>query len=209
MFVLVPPAIVALTVGVFGAQGGLGRELVQQCRDRGHIPVAYVRDATRDIRPPVRNGWLEETESPVPLPRPFANLDVRTTAQSVDGLDAVVFAMSGKPFVKDTSTVVVRDVCDRLPPRCTKMCLVSAWGVGDTIQHSNLGIKVMKGFYLHSTYSAKAIQETMVRTWSASLPLRENLIVRPKVLSFSPIPFNTIATPRQTLAATILDWIEP
>ena len=211
-FLLLPCVVPALTVGIFGAHGGLGRELVEQSRERAHVPVAFVRRPSEHIYPPVRQGWLDPLEPRTPVP-PFRNLTVRST-ESVDGasladLDAAVFVMSGRPFVDDTSDGVVRRACAALPERCSRVCLVSAWGVGGSIASANVGIKVMRGGYLRSVYRAKETQEELVREWEDACPKRRAaLVLRPKVLSYAPIPFNPFATPRNVLAFRILDWVE-
>lgn len=193
-------------VAIVGAHGGLGRELVQQCRDRAWTPVAMVRRPYDPILPPVRTGWL--TPGDERTTAPFYGLEVFGThgeATECPDCDAVVFAMSGSPFRKDsTPTDVVRGVCATLPEQCTRVCLVSAHGVGDSIEDANLGIRVMREWYLQSTYEGKAAQETLV----AALPVPVGRrILRPRVLSYAPVPLNPVATTRRDLACDILDWI--
>jgi NAD(P)-dependent dehydrogenase (short-subunit alcohol dehydrogenase family) len=191
----------ALRIGVVGAHGGLGRELVQQSLLRGHTPIAFAR--RRDpILSPVRRGWLSpeggEDETPMNVTCVSADVD------PLPDVDAIVFAVSGRPFEADTSTSTVWHVCSHLPETCRAVTLVSAWGVGESINESNAGIRAMRGFYLRSTYASKEEQERLV----SSLEGVEVRILRPKVLSYSVIPLNTIATPRRTLAKRILDELE-
>ena len=188
-----------LKVGVVGAHGGLGRELVQQCLERGWSPVAFVRRPYDPVLTPVRRGWLEEDPlAPRPAPLPHVPLLDAYTEACPDDLDALVFAMSGTPFASaDASTAVVRRLCDTLPRSCARVCLVSAHGVGGG---GNAGIRAMRDWYLRDTYAAKAQQETLVR---AARP--DALVLRPRVLSYGRIPLNPVATPRRELAREILD----
>ena len=186
------------TIGIAGAHGNLGRELVQQTLNRGCKPIAFVR---RDeyIYPPTPYGSLSALER---ASDPFMNIDMFMTTDlpsKLPYMDAVVFCMSGQPFTVDTSTEVVSDVCSKLHDN-TRVCLISAWGVGDSIKQSNAGIKAMRNWYLRSTYSEKEKQESLVSEFA------HHLILRPKVLSFASIPMNTISTTRYDLARNVLNW---
>lgn len=196
LFALTP----SLNVGIAGAHGGLGRELVRQSMDRGWTPTALVR---RDdpITEPIRVGYLSP-DATHPVAMPVRRVVCPETCP--ESLDAIVFALSGRPFVLDTSSDVVRAMCASLPERCRKVCLVSAHGVGAD-EPANVGIRVMRDWYLRSTYEAKAEQESIVQH---HLPDGvDRLILRPRVLSYSPIPLYGVATPRRCLASDILDWL--
>lgn len=82
--------------------------------------------------------------------------------------------------------------------------MISAHGVGGNVStDANLGITLMRGLYLKSTYQEKWEQERLVS--EHPVPSR---IWRPRVLSFAPIPMNPVATPRAFLARDVLDWVE-
>ena len=191
----------SIRVGVVGAHGGLGREIIQQTMSRGHHVIPFARRLD-PVPFPVRRGWLSPDDESVP---PIMNTTVLSSSTlPLPDLDAIVFALSGKPFERDATTKTVSEICGHLPTSCRSVTLVSAWGVGDSIEKSNVGIRIMKDFYLKSTYSAKQEQEDIV----SNLKDVHVHILRPKVLSFSEIPFNTISTPRQVLARQILDSVE-
>lgn len=192
-------------VGIVGAHGGLGRELVYQCLEKSWNPIAIVR-REKPIYAPVREGWLEE-ESRNEL-KPLSVPIVVNPQTCPSECDALIFAMSGSPFRSvDDSTTTVERLCRSMPVRCRRVCLVSAHGVGDSIENANIGIQLMRSWYLKSTYEEKEKQEEYVRT---QLPewTEPPLILRPKVLSFASIPFNPISTPRREIAERILDWVE-
>ena len=191
-------------VVVVGAHGALGRELTYQCVQRGWKVTALTR---RDdpICQPDRSGWLNPELS---LSRPIINstlLQIERTRGSrtvCPKCDTVVFALSGKPFRRDDTTSVVRSICESLPLSCKGICLVSAHGVNGG---GNVGIRIMREWYLESTYAAKKDQEDIVQQYdSATVRTR---ILRPRVLSYASIPMNPISTPRYVLASNILDWI--
>jgi hypothetical protein len=196
----------AWKVGVVGAQGGLGRELVEQCVARQWECVAFVRRPYDPILTPARRGWLEPRDE---LCRP-RNMDLITVRDvRCDGAadcNALVFAMSGKPFMKDDSTKVMEHILGTTLPngRCTKVVLVSAHGVGDSAKEDELGISVMRNWYLRSAYEEKEHQERLIGSLSC-----HTLVLRPKVLSYDTIPFNKDATRRKDLSETIMRWASP
>lgn len=196
----------ALTVGVLGAQGDLGREVVSQCLARGWTVNAYVRRPTDPVLTPVRRGWLSPDPYAARVARPvtserlhiFGNDNVQATE------DALVSAMSGHPFTDEMDTAdTFRAACDRLRDDC-RVCLVSAHGVGDSIEGANMGIQVMRDWYLKGTYAAKEAQEEYLRS-SRNGPYT---ILRPQVLSYEPIPMNPISRTRISLANEICEWID-
>ena len=187
-----------LRVAIVGAHGGLGRELVQQTIDRKWKAIAYVRRAD-PIFQPCRKGWLEE-DNTVRIPIRSPRLLVENYGSNVP-YDAIVFALSGRPFEKDESDRVVFDMCGTLPKKCKTVCLVSAYGVGDSLRNADVGIQAMSAWYLKDAYRSKRAQESIV----CALPTNiKTIIMRPRVLSFAPIPYNPISTTRQDLARSIL-----
>ena len=195
----------ALTVGVLGAQGDLGREVVSQCLARGWTVNAYVRRLTDPVLTPVRRGWLSPDPYASHAARPVTSerLHVFGNDNLQGSEDALVSAMSGSPFSDEMNTLdTFRTACDSLGDDC-RVCLVSAHGVGDSIDGANVGIQVMRDWYLRGTYAAKEAQEEHLRTsWNGPYT-----ILRPQVLSYEPIPMNPISRTRSSLANEICEWI--
>ncbi len=196
----------AFKLAIAGAHGGLGRELVRQGLDKGWNVNAFVRKErlTDPIYTPVRLGWLNEAFSSNDEIRDV-RLQVLTYSKDEVCCDAVVICLSGIPFQPDDTTAIVDNLVRNLSADCRALCLVSAHGVGDSIIGADIGIQVMRGWYLQPTYGAKQRQEEMVTSLA-----NENfnvLILRPRVLSYARIPLNPISTTRQDLAKSILDWI--
>ena len=196
------------TVTVVGAHGALGRELVYQALARDWKVNAVVRRDDPLYRP-TRRGWLSPSRQTDFVPMRNAHLRV-VDAREADSLetpaacDAVVFALSGSPFAADTSTDVVRRTCASLPSECKKVCLVSAHGVGPGGTDDDVGIRVMRAWYLKDVYAEKRAQEAIVATLDDRI---DTLVLRPRVLSYGRIPLNPISVPRSALAARILDWV--
>jgi hypothetical protein len=210
LLLLLLPAARALSVGILGAQGHLGRELVAQGLARGWTVHAYVRRPCDPIRAPARRGWLspdgDDAASP---PLASARLHVHGDVADVGahGLDALVSAMSGRPFADEAgTTAALRGAGDALDPARTRVCLVSAHGVGGG--DADAGIRAMRGWYLRGVYEAKAEQEAYVRARWAADGGRRALVLRPRVLSFGAVPLNPVARTRRSLAREICEWAE-
>lgn len=205
---LLPTTVVPLTVGVLGAQGNLGREVVSQCLARGWTVHAYVRRPTEPVLTPVRRGWLSPDSNAVRAARPITSerLHLFDSSDVPSGdEDAIVSVMSGTPFTNEMDTEhAFRNVCSGVDTQTCRVCLVSAHGVGDSIEGANSGIQVMRGWYLQGTYTATESQEDYLRdTWGGTY-----IILRPRALSYEPIPLNPIAQTRASIASEVCTWIQ-
>lgn len=191
----------ALTVGILGGQGATGRELVSQCLSRGWSVNAYVRRPDDPVLMPVRRGWLSPRFFGPQRPIVSDRLCVYDSASTLGTENALVSVMSGSPFTdeRDTSDTFVH-ACEHFRGA---VCLVSAHGVGDSIQSSNVGIQIMRDWYLKGTYEAKETQEEYLHTWNGTYT-----ILRPKVLSYEPIPCNPVSRTRYSLAREICEWVQ-
>tara|TARA_B100001741_G_scaffold309689_1_gene307751 strand:+ start:833 stop:1489 length:657 start_codon:yes stop_codon:yes gene_type:complete len=210
MYALVVQALVLVQpvprIAIAGAHGGLGRELTQQSLDKNWQTIGLVRRKDPIIKP-FRNGWLEDTgKDESEINSNMLNIvlyDSLFTERTLE-YDYLVFCLSGTPFQKDYTDLIVDFMCRSLPASCKKVCLVSALGVGDSIKGANVGIQIMSDWYLKDVYRAKNKQEKIV----SSILDRETIILRPNALSYGKVPYNNACTPRQKLAEDILDWFE-
>lgn len=197
-------SIRAFKVGIAGANGGLGRELVYQSLCKRWDVCAITRNPTCLLFEPTRFGLLEEdTFLRVPVRR--TELERSDYTRKDYSFDALVIAVGGKPFSEDTSDSCVAHICSNLPSTCKRVCLVSAFGVGDSIARAGPGIKAMKSWYLRDVYASKRRQEEIVAGLDQTVSVR---ILRPRALSYARLPSNPISTSRKELAKTILDWME-
>lgn len=198
MLPIIHSAVLSFTVAIAGANGDLGRELVQQTLERNWNCLAITRN--KPLYYPFRGGWLSNDESKLYPVEDDKLLNVNYT-QLPKAYDALVISLGNKPFIKDDSYLTCEHLVKTLPSECQKICLVSAHGVGDSINDSNFGIKAMRGWYLRQVYESKRLQEDMI----SALNDVETIVMRPKVLSYGTIPFNSIHTSREKLAREILD----
>lgn len=200
-------ASAAYTISIVGAQGRLGRELVSQSLQRGWEVEGIVRRPLDPIRKPVRKGWLHQEESDEESPHITSpRLRVSSDTLRCTSSDAIVFCMSATPFASRAEMRVQTQVVEDVLDACSKgprVCLVSAYGAGDSLQGSNVGIQFMHSVYLREAYAAKEEQERLVRE---RVGKNSSLILRPRVLSFTRVPLNPGAVPRHELATRILDW---
>ena len=67
-----------------------------------------------------------------------------------------------------------------LPENCKNIALVSAYGVGDSIENANLGISSNDSLYLKDVYRAK-LSGKALNNYSGDV---NKLIYRPKALSY-------------------------
>jgi hypothetical protein len=81
--------------------------------------------------------------------------------------------------------------------------LISAFGVGETLDQSNLGIKIMNNWYLKDVYEAKNKQEDFLKNYINQNSHINLTILRPKVLSYGENIYN--GKSRQNLAKEIID----
>lgn len=188
------------TIAVAGAHGRLGREIVHQSIKRKWETCALSRRPTDPLFEPGRLGLFDESTL---IRKPMRSELLQVVEYGEEGeYDAVVFAVGGSPFSEDTSDHVIRDVCARLPARCKKVCLVSAYGVGDSLLRSNVGIRAMESWYLKDVYASKRSAERIVSFLPCSVDV---LILRPRALTHAQVPI--IGMSRKYLTHDILEWI--
>ena len=108
--------------------------------------------------------------------------------------DALVIAVDGRLFCEDTSDQTVARLCATPPSCCKKVCLVSAYGVGDSLDRAGMGIRAMESWYLREVYAAKRRQEQLV----VCLPdAADIMIFRPRALSYANLPSNPVSVSRK------------
>lgn len=198
-----PHATSPFTIAIVGANGGLGRELCKQGVERGFDCLAGQR-RREDILEPARGGWL--SEPPTQRGIQTSQLLVPCLIEEINhySYHSLLFVCGSLPFQEDTSDKTMLHLLDDLSPVCKSVGLVSAYGVGE-YEVGNLGIQAMRGWYLEDVYRAKREMESLLEDCDK---VKVKKVWRPKVLSYGPIPFNTIHTERRTLAGQILDWVE-
>ena len=186
---------------VVGATSGLGRELVfQSICDRDKSVIALTSNKNNKINTPYRGNTFdyEETNKTISHPNLFIesywNNDIPTFKH-------IVFCTSAKPFEKDYSDSLTNKLLHQIPNTCKTISLVSAYGVGDSLDGANIGIKVMNDLYLKDVYRAKNEQENIISSFNNPNIIKN--IYRPRALSYGDTLLYSI--PRSKLATEILN----
>ena len=117
--------------------------------------------------------------------------------------DHIIFCTSAKPFQKDYSDELTNKFINNISPQCKSISLVSAFGVGDSLNEGNLGIQVMNNVYLKDVYRAKNEQENILKRNQDNIT---KFIYRPRALSYGSTKLASIS--RKDLAKEILDDLD-
>lgn len=187
---------------VVGATSGLGRELIYQTtkiRKKTVLPLSC--NADNKIYLPYRgNSFNYKTTN-----QTFSeniNVDSYWVAKPHQ-YKHLVFCTSAKPFEKDYSDIVTSKILSNLPGCCQSISLVSAYGVGDSLENANLGIQIMNSLYLRDVYRAKNKQEELINFYNNPNICKN--IYRPKALSYGQTVLESMS--RADFAERILDDI--
>ena len=191
-------------LAVVGANSNLGREIVFQAINDRSLEVLGLSSQTNTLYQPSRvNSFNPNTKNQPEFKSPKLTLYNYWSYIDQD-YDHLIFCTSAKPFQKDYSDQLTQKLLQNLSPQCQSISLVSAFGVGDSLQQGNLGIQIMDSLYLKDVYRAKNHQEMLINSFYDQTV--KKFIYRPKALSYGDTILNS--TPRQHLAKEILDNIE-
>lgn len=188
---------------VVGANSNLGRELVFQAVNDRNLEVLGLSSQTNILYQPSRvNSFNPDSKNQLEFKSP--KLTLYNYWSNIDqDYDHLIFCTSAKPFQKDYSDQLTQKLLQNLSPQCQSISLVSAFGVGDSLQQGNLGIQIMDNLYLKDVYRAKNQQELLINNFMDQ-PVKK-FIYRPKALSYGYTILNS--TPRESLAKEILNNI--
>ena len=64
---------------------------------------------------------------------------------------SIVFTTSGGPFKDDYSDQLMAKIIPNLPDSCKHLVLISAYGVGNSLNNKEVGINIMNNWYLKDT----------------------------------------------------------
>ena len=206
---------------IIGASSGLGKELVYQSLNK-ELRVLALTNSLDPIREPYRGGGLNDNlNMPIISNR---NLKVKNYWNDINSnydYNNIVFTLGSSPFKEDYSYYLTKEYLNNLSLECKSLNLVSAYGVGNSLENANAGIKIMENFYLKKVYEAKNKQEELIKNFKRSNEkitnpyykkkiniqnkiLKKN-IYRPKLLSYGENLFN--GQSRENLASKILSNI--
>ena len=187
---------------VVGSSGGLGREIIYQGINNNKKILALSNNPN-NIKIPYRGGGLTSKNENLLLKSP--NLEIINYNDfSNYNFSNVVFTSGAKPFEKDYSDIFTKNILNCESLNLENIVLISAYGVGDSLSNSNLGIKIMNNLYLQDVYRAKNVQEELLEKYKKNNPLTNIKILRPKALSYGVNLYS--AKSRESFAKEILDF---
>ena len=192
----------AFNICVVGPSSDLGKELVYQCIKNQNYTVLGLTSNKKPVTVPFTgNSFTKKIENEIFTNK---NLVIENYWKDISRLnyDNIVFTTSGGPFEHDYSDKLMIKILSHLPECCNSIHLVSAYGVGDSLKPSELGINIMNSWYLKDVYRAKNNQEMLLNDYKRHI---KKIIYRPKALSYGDTTIPSIS--RRDLAANILNNI--
>ena len=192
---------------VVGGSSGLGKELIYQGLNKKYKILALTNNPSK-INLPYRGGGLKEKDTKNSSNKNLLlnkNLEIDNYNNfNKYFYENIVFTLGSGPFEKDYSDIITKDILKEKNQYLKKIILISAEGVGNSLENSNLGIKVMNNWYLQDVYRAKNKQEKIVEEYKNKYNI-ELEIIRPKALSYGQNIFSIKS--RENLAKEILENI--
>ena len=186
---------------VLGASSGLGREIIYQGLDNNKKILALTSNPA-NIKIPYRGGGLNNKNSNLLLRSP--NLKITEYNDFVNyNFSNIVLTSGAQPFLDDYSDILTKNIlnCEKL--NLQNIVLISAYGVGNSLNNANPGIKIMNNLYLQDVYRAKNAQEELLENYKKNNDEINIKIFRPKALSYGVNLYG--AKSREKFAKEILD----
>ena len=192
----------AYNLCVVGGTSGLGKELVYQslCANK---KVLALTNSSLSINYPYRGEGLNNKITNDIITNNKLTVDKYENFKKYK-FDNIVFTTSAGPFQKDYSDKLTNSILKNIKSKLEGMVLVSAHGVGDSLENANLGIKIMDSVYLKDVYRAKNNQENIIKNYGKKNNIN-TFILRPKALSYGPNMYSVKS--RQQLAKEILEYL--
>ena len=186
---------------VLGASSGLGLEIIYQGLNNNK-KILGLTSNPENIKIPYRGGGLTNKNSNLLLRSP--NLKICEYNDFVNyNFSNIVFCSGAKPFQDDYSDILTKNILNSEKLNLQNIVLISAYGVGDSLNNANAGIKIMNNLYLQDVYRAKNVQEELLNNYKKT-NLETNIkILRPKALSYGSNIYG--AKSRETFAKEILN----
>jgi len=187
---------------VIGSSSGLGKEIICQSLEK-NINVLALTNNPDKIYYPFRGKGLDENyKSKTLINNPKLVIDNYNNNNKYL-YENLIFTTGAKPFQNDYSYELTKKILSEKKHILKNIILISAFGVGETLDQSNLGIKIMNNWYLKDVYEAKNKQEDFLKNYINQNSHINLTILRPKVLSYGENIYN--GKSRQNLAKEIID----
>tara|TARA_Y100000389_G_C17403700_1_gene486835 strand:+ start:50 stop:697 length:648 start_codon:yes stop_codon:yes gene_type:complete len=200
----------AFDICVVGGSSGLGKELIYQSLEKNKKVLALTNNPNK-VCIPYRGKGLTEIYNKNHLIT-NSNLMLDKYKNSNKYLfKNIVFTTNGKPFSKDYSFNITKYILNNnnlyhnlCLVNIENIILISAYGAGDSLKKSNLGIKIMNNWYLNDVYNNKNKQEKYLKDFTKNTNINLK-IFRPNVLAYGDNIIN--AKTRKDLATEIINLI--
>lgn len=188
----------AYDIAIVGASGRLGRELVyQSTKNMNKKVIGYTSNPHYIYEPYRANGYNEENKG---IEYKSSNLDLYNYWKPLNqDYEHLIFCTSAMPFEDDYSDKLFNKFFNQISNKCKSISFVSANGVRDTLENSNIGIKIMNNWYLKDVYRAKNKIEDILVKYNGPM---EIYIYRPRALSHGDTMLSSVS--RKNMAKTIL-----
>jgi hypothetical protein len=193
---------VAYKICIAGATSGLGKELLYQSIGNKNVELFALSSSLKELTVPCRTNSFQEIKTKETFDDPSIIKGNYWEDITKYDYDHLVLTTGAKPFENDYSDELTHKFIEHLSTRCKSISLVSAYGVGDSLNLYEPGISIMNIWYLKDVYRAKYEQERMLNSLDNVLVK----IYRPKALSYGDTALNSIS--RKDLAEQILSEID-
>ena len=203
IFLYLLQTVFSYNLCVVGGKSGLGKELILQSLNNNNNVLALTNNSY-NIELPYRGGGLDKKNVDDIIINDKLTVDIYSNSYKYN-FDNIVFTLGGQPFLDDYSDVVTKNILNNVDHTLKNIILISAYGVGDSLKNSNLGIKIMNNLYLRDVYRAKNYQETIINNYGKKNNVNI-IILRPKTLSYG-INIYQIQS-RETLANKIITSLD-
>ena len=186
---------------VLGASSGLGREIIYQGLNNNKKILGLTSNPA-NIKIPYRGGGLTNKNTNLLLRS--SNLEICEYNDFVNyNFSNIVLTSGAQPFQKDYSDSLTKNILNYEKLNLQNIVLISAYGVGNSLNNANLGIQIMNNLYLQDVYRAKNAQEELLENYKKNNPNSKIKIIRPKALSYGTNIYSIKS--RETLAKEILE----
>ena len=200
IFLSTLPIISSYKICIVGASSGLGKELIYQSTNKSDIEIIALSNSYKEFEIPCRVDSFQEPFDYQKETFEDPSIIRGNYWENINDLnyDHLILTTGAKPFEKDYSDELTQKFIDNLSTKCKSISLISAYGVGDSLNAYEPGISIMNAWYLKDVYRAKNNQENLLN----QLDDVSIKIYRPKALSYGKTLLNSIS--RQKLAQIIL-----
>ncbi len=166
---------------IVGSSSGLGKEIIYQSLEKNRKVLALTNNPDKIYYPFRGNGLEEKYKCRNKIQHQKLVIDLYKNNNKYLYKN-IVFTTGAKPFQDDYSYNLTKKILSEKNPILKNIILISAFGVGDSLNQSNTGIQIMNNWYLKDVYKAKNKQEIFLKNYINKNQDINLTILRPKVI---------------------------